>query len=122
MNFDKYETTVKCPKRPKKPQLTLFYLKDYLGISDPELEKKVQAKYDEDLKEYNETYDAYRKDLARVNEMFKQDALVETGLINHPQADQIYDVAERAGRVHREIFPLLQNLSFLGKSLPSKES
>lgn len=121
MNFDKYETTVKCPKRPKKPQLTLFYLKEG-GISAPEIEKRVMAKYDEDLKKYNETYAEYQKDLARVNEMFKMDALTETGLIDHPNSDQIYEVAERAGRVHREIFLWLQNLSFLSDTPRSKES
>jgi hypothetical protein len=92
MDFNKYKNQLPYPPRPAKPTLPKNPTpEDYRKHAD-DMEVHAQA-VTKCLKEM----DKYHAEQARLDTLFKQDALAEVGLTNHPKADKAYGLAWENG-------------------------
>ena len=85
MDWKKYENTAAYPSRPQKP-----YLKK--DASPAEIRKHaddVEA-YNTKMESYTKARKEYQEEEVRICNLFKQDALADVGLADHPKAEKIY--------------------------------
>jgi len=103
MDFERYKNTMTYPSkpsRPKEPKLkgneNAEGFRAHAGAMD-KFAIELKAWEDGPYKEWKEQYDAYYKESARLQDLFKADLLEELGLTGHPKADQFYDVCYERG-------------------------
>jgi|GEM_PF-5775367 len=109
----KYKTKLPYPTSPIKPERLKYPLKE-VGLftsskikefddfvektyKETSYEYETWKKYKADLTKYLLEKKAYEEDEARKLAQFRQDALEECGLLNHPKASKIYSFAWEHG-------------------------
>lgn len=81
-----------------------------------------------DFKKYTNRFDfifdseRFDQEEARIYEQFRQDALVEVGILNHPMADELYSLAWKFGHIGGlpEVFTHLKD--YVGIYIDNKEN
>ncbi len=115
MDFDQYKTNLPYLQKPTLPSS----LKDFLPsrlinevgkISLDKVDKEIEETYKETSQQFKEWKlykiqyeefikgrEAYRVDQNRLEDKFRQDALADAGLTNHPKASKFYSFAWEHG-------------------------
>ena len=112
MDFTLYKNEMPCPVKPSRPA--------YPGRN---ADGATHRQYADLLDAYNLEMDTtyrmavadYNKEQSRLDELFKQDSLRESGLSDHPKKDKIYSRAWEDGHAdgYYAVFYRLQDLAEL---------
>lgn len=110
MDFSIYKTTLDYPSRPTKPILDKNANSKIATQFVKDLEK-----YESDMIEYQKKQDEYREESFRIKELFKKDALEDSGLSEHPNRNKIFNYAWEKGHSsgYSEVYYELMNLAEL---------
>lgn len=110
MDFDKYKNTMKYPDRPAKPMLA----KD-AKPSDIRKHADAVEKYQAEEEKYKQARREYNEHEGMLINMFKQDALEDLGLTDHPKADLLYSKAYERGHSAglNEVWQVMEDLAEL---------
>ncbi len=115
MDFTKYENKMAYPSTIKR---VCKGCGSGFGPVDKFCSKcghNVGTDYEADIIEKNALKESYNKEENRLYELFKNDALTEVGLINHPRANDIFGFVWKNGHSngYYEVFNYLDDMAYL---------
>lgn len=95
MDYEKYKNKMAYPsiEEMKGAQATITQIEQ---LTVPKLKETLKPELDRakaEIDAFKARRKAYNEETARLNELFKQDALKEVGLSEHPNRDRIYSAA-----------------------------
>jgi hypothetical protein len=110
MNYDEYKVTIPYPERPRKPSLASKHTAREARAHAREL-----GRYEVSMQVFRANLDEYRQQERTLEARFKEDALKEVGLTDHPNADKIYSYAWEKGNASgfKDVFYILEDLAGL---------
>ena len=119
MDFKKYERKLKYPNKGKfyidKCVCGLSFFRGHKYKFCPDCGMNVEKLIKSETETYNELMKAYRQEQHDIREMFKKDVLEYVGLIDHKNADKIFEYAWRLSHSggYNDILSTLEDLSEL---------
>jgi hypothetical protein len=94
MDYRKYENQLPVPKEPTPhPSLQPFLSGRKTGTTMSSWLLERMKKYEDEMVQYKADKKAYDAETERLFQLFKQDALADVGLTDHPKGEQAFWMA-----------------------------